>query len=191
MKFPTLLEALKKERSTWTINDTVTPEDLFSAWNYSVSALINFYSQSLALWMFVPCGEDGKPLKKPYEGMFEVKGGTPKTAACTLLNPCEAAVDGARYYHKGKYNAAAKAYQAAEQRVLFEGWGVEVFEADEHGFWADLIHETTNASLHLRSGGSCEINRIPMSSATIYKLSSVASHCLTPTQSSINQLNLK
>jgi len=56
--FPTLLEALKIIE--------IDP-DIREAWvNFlhiqSVNALVAFYSQPLALWMFVPCGEDGEPM---------------------------------------------------------------------------------------------------------------------------------
>ena len=63
MKFPTLLEALDLIH--------LDPQ-IVEAWKgrqhdhiVSINKLKYFYSQPLALWMFVPCGEDGKPMVKP------------------------------------------------------------------------------------------------------------------------------
>lgn len=109
MKFPTLLERLITLKSTWIINDNVPPANLFSSWNYAVSDLITFYSQPLALWMFVPCGEDGKPLSKPVEYEIWLNKGLRQATKI--------------YGHLSRdISPRCSAYQAAEQRVLFEGW---------------------------------------------------------------------
>ncbi len=41
-------------------------------WFYGyVSGYTNFQNEPLALWMFIPCGEDGKPLVKPNVKMYD------------------------------------------------------------------------------------------------------------------------
>lgn len=102
MKFPTLLEALKiieidpHIREAWV--------NRYFLHIQSVNALVAFYSQPLALWMFVACNEEGEPMMKPLHSdpkysleNFDETKPVPWAVDCT------------------KYNEAI-------DRVLFSGW---------------------------------------------------------------------
>ena len=87
----------------------------------------NLYSQSLALWMFVPCDAEGKPMLKPFEGSVGFDDS----------------------WLKGEdFLTYVNRYEAAEKRVLFAGWefdGLRWDEKREEGFYL-----VTRNSLHVR-----------------------------------------
>ena len=100
MKFPTLLECLKTVPSLITQDCGGYEEDYMAL----SEKAIEFYSQPLALWMFITCSEDGKPMSKPIHSdpkysleNFDATKPVPWAVDCT------------------KYNEAV-------DRVLFEGW---------------------------------------------------------------------
>ena len=141
--FPTLLEALKIIE--------IDP-DIREAWvNFlhiqSVNALVAFYSQPLALWMFVPCGEDGEPMEKPdlwddwFDGQISYSE-LPNNLAEELNDEEEA---------KSFY-----AYQAAAQRVLFEGWELKEYGFDMSDDVFVVENKAINHTIHF-TGNKCEV----------------------------------
>jgi len=110
-KAPTLLEYLEKIGEIEWIHEVEFPAPVVWLRRYQilVAAAIAFFSQPLALWMFIPCSEDGKPMEKPIGWDYFARNG---------------AEDAAKYFGNG--NAvkmeACLAYQSALDRVVFEGW---------------------------------------------------------------------
>jgi hypothetical protein len=69
----------------------------------------SFYSQPLALWMFVPCGEDGELLEYPHYYSQFVKGHLGAGYNPNRMEDTE-------------WCDECKAYQIAQQRILFKGF---------------------------------------------------------------------
>lgn len=161
--FPTLLECL--------IQSQLNPQRI-EAWvgrhfNHitDVNALIAFYSQPLALWMFVPCGEDGEPIVKPE---------APE-------QPYDEDTD--VYF---QYTIYLKRWEAAEQRVMFEGWELSRRRGGAIEVWRK--GEKSNQLLTFDGGKLVTYN-----CETIEDLVHRLKHdnILTPTQSAKKQLNIK
>ena len=126
---------------------------------------INFYSQPLALWMFVPCGEDGEPIVKPE---------APE-------QPYDEDTD--VYF---QYTIYLKRWEAAEQRVMFEGWELSRRRGGAIEVWRK--GEKSNQLLTFDGGKLVTYN-----CETIEDLVHRLKHdnILTPTQSAKKQLNIK
>ena len=175
MKFPTLLEAIGIILRNQSEADPFDPNH--KAYFFDVTRAYAFYSQSLALWMFVPCGEDGKPIDKPewYDKII-----APETRPDDLDE-----------LYSPEWSEEMQAYKSAQSRVLFEGWDIDVYDSDGVGFLADLTHIAGATELHLRTGGGCKFNHESISNPTIDKLTNAGGFCLTPTQTAITILNLE
>jgi hypothetical protein len=110
MNFPTLLESMAL-LIRWI---STVPGNAYNSGTFVQRSidLHAFFMQSLALWMFVACDEDGKPMVKPD---YDI----------TLTNPL--------------ITSQRNLYEAAEQRVLFKGWeldyriGLEEFSVTRKG----------------------------------------------------------
>jgi len=80
-----------------------------------VTNYANFLDRKLELWMFVPCGEDGKVLEEPMENQDK----------------------------DGTYFTRLKQYQAAKERVFFEGRDtdeiIEIFKVLREGIQVEWL----------------------------------------------------
>jgi len=170
MNFPTLLECIQarqakyeSEASKQAKSTVWNAYDLLVRYTADIKAICEFYSQPLALWMFIPCGEDGMPLKRP--------------------------VDNSNNHDEWcAYECLRQEYQAAEQRVLFEGW-----ELKGNRSAAMYAVKSGDVSIGFYADGDVIVS--DMNTSPNYVVKSVDEFAsrvnLTPTQSSINQLNLK
>jgi len=148
MKFPTLLEYLTGQRDKLGVLMLAPMLNKLIA-EFTMTG-IKFYSQPLALWMFIPCSEDGEPIKRP--------------------------VDNSNNHDEWcAYECLRQEYQAAEQRVLFEG--CKLIKQEEK---TALIENQDGEAFVLRRGTNINVDGC----VGLF-------HSLRPTQSSINQLNLK
>ncbi|NOQ49429.1 MAG: hypothetical protein GQ553_02035 [Nitrosomonadaceae bacterium] len=126
------------------------------------------YSQPLALWMFVPCGEDGEPMEKPdhYEDWINDVSRARSFAEIISLQD----------------------YEAAQKRVLFEGWeltqntGSKILRKDR--YMIRLSDKT----------GQCTVEGAQRFIAKeVFSMDGFINTLpfLTPTQSALTQLNIK
>ena len=138
-----------------------------------------FYSQPLALHMFVPCGEDGVPLDVPTEYAYFIRNG--------LDEYCK---------YMGNGNALnierCIAYQAAEQRLLFEGWEIR----DEQATGVSVYYPKARYVMLFNAAGETQLlggKKVTIDAFVNYFTSNSRgrnSVKLTPTQSAKIILNL-
>ena len=166
MKFPTLLEYLTGQR------DKLGVLMLAPMLNKLIAAFtmlgLKFYSQPLALWMFVPCGEDGKPLKFPIRADYD-----DHDLGVSL------------------YSIKHSEFEAAQRCVLFEGWEVEKEES------LYIVRHKALCVRFNDLGGIIDMVVLPYAFThastlnDLVELSVIYQIDLTPTQSSKDQLNIK
>ncbi|NOQ49530.1 MAG: hypothetical protein GQ553_02560 [Nitrosomonadaceae bacterium] len=164
--FPTLLEYsthhAKELRSVFELAGNPN----YTAFADTIERGNDFFSQPLALWMFVPCGEDGKPMDKLTKQDYALAGGM------------------ATHKERQEFDDYLEYYQAAEQRVLFEGWQIAGFKSDDLGWSATAWNFRWNVRVNFESTGTMERRNIDQ-----YLHNSEI--LLTPTQSAKDQLNIK
>lgn len=142
-----------------------------------------FYLGSVSLGQFIECDSDGKPMVKPYEGLFEITG--KKYAGCTLLEydpEHHNAPEDCRYYDLGKFKQAVKEFEAAEKRVLFKGWRCSYKSDDE----VRVVNDLNHTGFVFRGGKMSVINPPNCIDAFINRYS-----WLIPTDSATSFLSLK
>lgn len=175
--FPTLLEYSLSEKSRIQEladkrgDEFISHERLDAMIRRSFWAAITFYSRPLALWMFVPCGEDGKPLSEPVVYHQYICGQLNESEHPTWIKWC-------------------RAYQAAQSRVLFEGWEyVQDYTEGYHALFRNDWQVTfiPNGEVRL-SNARVSIHPESVEEALFAaKKTSV----FTPAQSAMEQLKLK
>ena len=115
MNFPPLLEYLKQARlaveGAGNTKPSVSKSILDEMWRHKSCLGIEFYAQTLLLCHFIECDEEGKPMEKPQKRYYE----SVRKVGHSVPNE--------------NYKEEIKAYQAAKDRVLFEGW--EMYERND------------------------------------------------------------
>ena len=169
--FPTLLELRKSRREPFEaeyLMDLSFANGVRTLVNFKDQENIDvdFYSQPLALWMFVPCGEDGEPMEKPdhYEDWINDVGRARSFAEIISLQD----------------------YEDAEKRVLFEGWGV----VDDNQIKREGIYLTFHKGYIAIEGGISYALRLESTLDQLLNFFSTRDP-QTPTQSALTQLNIK
>ncbi len=118
MSFPTLLECIKLGAAQ--ISETILKNANVSysnagLWIKFMRTIVSFYSQSLAIWMFIAVDSEGKPMKEP-----------------KLSDPEWKQPHGV-YFDQQKaidFSLAQEEFTKASKRVLFLGWEMEYRDAD-------------------------------------------------------------
>jgi len=171
MKFPTLLECLTSKRLEVEAlaKRAIQPnfDMLQEKWQHESVLAIELYSQPLALWMFIPCGEDGIPI------MLELPKATD-----------------ADFNHAKPTPQNHRDYLEAQIRLLFKGWeliecGFDMLDSAYVVQCGQLIVEFIGDNIEV------ELNKENiLHNPNIYEFTNDFFTNLTPSQSAINHLNL-